>query len=76
MFFYPNQPRTVQKRARQGSRSDVRQEFSKPKDYRMSRAVNEVSRSEKVGSLSVALTQSGLFKNELGKARKHSGVGV
>ena len=34
------------------------------------RAVNEVSRSEKVGSLSVALTQGGLFKNELGKARK------
>ena len=62
--------RTVQKRAVQGSQSDVRQEFSKPKEHQMPRAVNEVSRSEKVSSLSVALTQRGLFKNELGKARK------
>ena len=38
--------RAVQKRARQGSRSDVRQEFSKPKDYQMPRAINEVSRSK------------------------------
>ena len=38
--------RTVQKQARQGSQSDVRQEFSKPKDYQMPRAINEVSRSK------------------------------
>ena len=43
--FSRTNPRAVQKRARQGSRSGIRQEFSKPKDYQMPRAVNEVSRS-------------------------------
>ena len=42
--FYPTQPRAVQKQARRGSRSDVRQEFSKPKDYQMPRTENEVAR--------------------------------
>ena len=43
--FQQSGARAVQKQARQGSRSDVRQEFSKPKEYQMPRAVNEVSRS-------------------------------
>ena len=43
--FIRTNARTVQKRARQGSRSGVRQEFSKPKDYLLPRAINEVSRS-------------------------------
>ena len=34
------------------------------------RAVNEVSRSEKVGSLSVALTQGGLFKSKPNGAKQ------
>ena len=53
--FEQSGARAVQKQARQGSRSGVRQEISKPKEYQMPRAINEVSRSEKVGSLSVAL---------------------
>ena len=43
--FQQSGARTVQKQARQSSQSGVRQEFSKPKDYQMSRAINEVSRS-------------------------------
>ena len=31
--FQQSGARAVQKQARQGSQSDVRQEFSKPKDY-------------------------------------------
>ena len=44
--FIRTNARTVQKRARQGSQSGVGQEFSKPKDYQMPRAINEVSRSK------------------------------
>ena len=42
--FQQSGARIGQKQAVQGSRSGVRQEFSKPKDYQMPCAINEVSR--------------------------------